>query len=213
MTIFSSTQPSLSVRVLPRFPAQVLAGSGMSITKSGNVYTFAVTSVVSSIDDLPDISTDVLLGRDTAASGPPEELTVSGGIGFTGAGGIQMDANQRIKDIVVILDGDGAALSTGVLADTQVNFACTIVGVTLLADQTGSVVIDIWKDTLANYPPTDTESITASAVPTISTDIVYNDTTLSGWTIDVAAGDTLRFNVDSVTDITRVAVILKTTVT
>lgn len=212
MTIFSSTQPSLSVRVLPRFPAQVIAGTGMTITKSGNVYTFAA-DVIATLSDMPDMASDRLLGRDTDGSGSPEELTVSGGLGFTAAGGIQMDSNQRIKDVVVILDGGGSELSTGVLSDTQVNFAGTIVGVTLLADQTGSIVIDIWKDVFANYPPTDADSITASAVPTISSDISYSDTTLTGWTTSIAAGDTLRYNVDSVTTVTRCAVVLKVMVT
>ena len=44
MGLFSSTQPSLRARILPRFPAQVLAGNGMSITKSGGTYTFATTT-------------------------------------------------------------------------------------------------------------------------------------------------------------------------
>lgn len=39
-----------------------------------------------------NIATDRLLGRDTAASGDPEELTVGGGIEFTGSGGIQTSA-------------------------------------------------------------------------------------------------------------------------
>jgi|SRR5215475_4492636 len=44
MALFSSTQPSLRARLLPRFPAQVLAGNAMSITKSGGTYTFAVVN-------------------------------------------------------------------------------------------------------------------------------------------------------------------------
>jgi hypothetical protein len=39
-----------------------------------------------------NMATDRLLGRDTALSGVPEELTVGGGIEFTGAGGIQTSA-------------------------------------------------------------------------------------------------------------------------
>jgi len=44
MAVFSSTQPSLRARILPRFPAQVVAGNGITITKSGGVYTFEVTN-------------------------------------------------------------------------------------------------------------------------------------------------------------------------
>ena len=44
------------------------------------------------------------------------------------------------------------SLSTGVAGDIEVPFACTLNQVTLLADTTGSIVVDIWKDTYANYP-------------------------------------------------------------
>jgi hypothetical protein len=49
VALFSSTQPSIRARILPRFPAQVLAGTGMVITKSGGVYTFAAASVPASL--------------------------------------------------------------------------------------------------------------------------------------------------------------------
>jgi hypothetical protein len=41
---------------------------------------------------MQNVGTDRLVGRDTAASGDPEELTVGGGIEFTGAGGVQTAA-------------------------------------------------------------------------------------------------------------------------
>ena len=41
---------------------------------------------------LQNLATDRLLGRDTASSGDAEELTVGGGIEFTGSGGIQSSA-------------------------------------------------------------------------------------------------------------------------
>src|SRR5262245_18801188 len=84
-------------------------------------------------------------------------------------------------------------------AAVHCDFGFTIVGWTLLADQSGSLVVDIWKDTYANYPPTGADSITASAKPTISTATKAQSGTLTGWTTSVSAGDVLRFNVDSVT--------------
>lgn len=41
---------------------------------------------------MQNIATDRLLGRDTAATGDVEELSVSGGVEFTGSGGIQTSA-------------------------------------------------------------------------------------------------------------------------
>lgn len=116
-----------------------------------------------------------------------------------------------VQDIIFVIDGGGATITTGVKGDLRVDFACTIVAATLLADQSGSIVVNVWKDTLANYPPVVGDKITASAPPTITTATNSTDTTLTGWTTSITAGDTLRFNVDSVTTIQRVALVLKVT--
>lgn len=116
-------------------------------------------------------------------------------------------------NVNVIFDGGGAVLTTGIKADVTIPFACTITGVTVLANTGGSLVIDIWKDTYANYPPTVADTITASAKPTLSTAMKYSDTTLTGWTVAVAAGDTLRFNIDSVSTISRALISLNLTKT
>lgn len=109
-----------------------------------------------------------------------------------------------------IVDAAGGVIQTGVAGDVgPFDFAGTISAVTLLADQSGSIVFDIWKDSYANFPPTVADTITASAKPTISTATKSQDTTLTGWTTAIAVGDILRFNVDSVTTITRVTLALK----
>lgn len=111
--------------------------------------------------------------------------------------------------VTFIIDGGGSAITTGVKGDLMIPFACNIESVALLADQSGSIVIDIWKDTYGNYPATVADTITASAKPTLSTATKYSDSTLTGWTKAIAAGDTLRFNVDSVATVTRVTLSLK----
>ncbi len=113
--------------------------------------------------------------------------------------------------IVFIIDGGGSAITTGIKGDLVVDFPCTIKSVTMLADQSGSIVVDIWKDTYANFPPIDGDSITSSAVPTISGATKSQDATLTGWTTSIAAGDILRFNVDSVATIERLTITLKVT--
>src|SRR5262249_26063336 len=113
--------------------------------------------------------------------------------------------------IEFVIEGGGSTITTGVKGDLEIPFACTINRVTLLADHSGSIVIDIWKDTYANYPPTVADTITASAKPTISSATKAQAATLTGWTTGVAAGDVLRFNVDSVTSIQRVTISLRIT--
>jgi len=115
--------------------------------------------------------------------------------------------------ITFVVDGGGSAITTGVKGDLMIPFDCTIRSATLLADQSGSIVIDIWKDTYANYPPTDADSITASAPPTISSATKSQDTTLTGWTKTISKGETIRINVDSITTIQRVTLVLEVTKT
>ena len=111
--------------------------------------------------------------------------------------------------LTFIIDGGGSAITTGQKGHLEIPFACTISRVTMLADKSGSIVVDIWKDTYANFPPTDADSITASAPPTISSAQKSQDSTLTGWTKSISSGAILAFNVDSCATITRVTISLK----
>lgn len=109
-----------------------------------------------------------------------------------------------------IIDGGGSTITTGVKGDLgPIPFNCTILEATLLADVSGSIVVNVWKDTYANFPPTVADKITASAPPTISSADKSTDSTLTGWTTTIDAGDILRFNVDSVSTIGRCVLVLK----
>ncbi len=111
--------------------------------------------------------------------------------------------------LTFVIDGGGEVITTGQKGHLKIPFACTIKQVTMLADQSGSIVVDIWKDTYANFPPTDADSITASAPPTISSSQKSQDSTLTGWTKSISSGAILAFNVDSCATITRVTISLK----
>lgn len=101
------------------------------------------------------------------------------------------------------LNGGGVQLATGIQrTDLVVPFDCTITKVEATADQSGSMAVEIWRDTYANYPPTSADKISASAPVTISSAVKSSDATLTGWTKTLTQGDRLRFNVNSVTAIT-----------
>jgi hypothetical protein len=142
-------------------------------------------------------------------------LPISTGVSGLGTGVATMLASSTgaVVSISFLVDGAGATITTGIKGDLQIPFACTISTWTLLADQSGSLVVNIWKDTYANYPPTVADKITASAPPTISSSTKGQSSTLTGWTTTISAGDTLRFNVDSVTTIQRVTLALTVTKT
>jgi hypothetical protein len=126
------------------------------------------------------------------------------------------DLSLSLGDVVASFDIDGRSIftgtlmpiTTGVRADIRFPFACKITGIALAVDQVGSVVMDIWKTTLASFPPTVSNSICGAAKPTISMAASSIDTTLAGWTTTVAAGDCLRFNIDSASGVSRISVTL-----
>jgi hypothetical protein len=124
------------------------------------------------------------------------------------------DVVENVKSILptgisIVIDGGGAEVTTGSKRPVVVPAKCDISSVSLLADQTGSMVVDIWKDTYANYPPTDADSITSATPLTISSNIKATDSTLSGWTTALDDGDILLPNVDSCTTITWAVLYIK----
>ena len=113
----------------------------------------------------------------------------------------------NIGTVGIVIDGAGSVLSTGSKGYIQVEYAGTIVGWTLLADQAGSAQITVKKSTYSGFPTT--ASIVASAPPNLSSAQKNTSTALTGWTAAIAAGDVLEFNLDSATTVTRLVLELK----
>lgn len=141
-------------------------------------------------------------------TGTSGHVTVSNGSGVSGNPTIDIDSALLTDVRQFVIDGGGSAITTGVKGDLYFPFACTVTSVILLADQVGSLVLDLWKDTYSNYPPTVADSMTASAKPTLSSAIKSQDSTLTGWSPSITAGTTIRINVDSATTVTRATVVL-----
>lgn len=112
------------------------------------------------------------------------------------------------------IDGGGSAITTGLQkAYVVVPYNCTITGWQLFADQSGSIVIDVWKDTYGNFPPTIADTITGSEKPTLSSVRLNQDVSLTTWTTSLTEGDVLFFNVDSATTVTAVSLVIYVTKT
>jgi len=82
-----------------------------------------------------------------------------------------------------------------------VPFNCTIVSMTLLADQTGSIELDIWVVPFNQFPPSSANSIVAADYPTLTNQQSMQDNTLTGWTKALVAGDVIAFVIKSVSGI------------
>lgn len=136
----------------------------------------------------------------------------AGGIGGGGGGSGTIAMN-------FVIDGGTAAITTGSKGMVRVPVAATLVEVALLADQSGSIVVDIRRTPYADYQP-GTHPVSGDSIiggsgtkPTISSTYKSSDTTFTSWadtTLD--AGDILEFYVDSATTIRKVTVYMKVTI-
>ena len=96
---------------------------------------------------------------------------------------------------------NGIALANGQTAYVSVPFSCTISAWSLMID-TGTITVDVWKVANGTAVPTVTNTITASALPAISTGTAKQSTTLTGWTTSVSANDIFGFYINAVSGAT-----------
>lgn len=120
------------------------------------------------------------------------------------------DRNSR--QITAIIGGAGEAIvASTATPPIRIPYSGTITAWRVTADASSSCVIDVWKDTYANYPPTVADTITGSEKPTLSSSTKNEDTSLTTWTTSVTAGDYVTFSVDSCSTATKVTVALSVT--
>ena len=105
--------------------------------------------------------------------------------------------NQHVPSAAVaFFDGGGSDIP----ANKQVSVYCPVAGTVTIASlrspQTGSVTVTVARATFANFP-----TFTQLGTVALSSANKIDDTTLSGWTTAVSAGDTIRFTVSGNTGI------------
>lgn len=159
------------------------------------------TGPIGSTTTVPVITIDAK-GRVTALT----SATIAAGI----------TANQKIGEIAAVFDGGGSVLTVGAKVRVRVAYACTITASTVLVDQSGSIAIEVRKCTYAQYDagathPVTADKISATAPPTVTSATKAQDTTLTGWTTAVSAGDIVEFVISSVTTCTWCSITLDVT--
>ena len=152
----------------------------------------------------------------TGPTGPQGVVGPQGPQGVAGVAGPQgvqgPTGPGSTKSVNFIIDGGGAAVTTGTKGYVVVDLNCTINSWTILSDSTGSVVVDVKRCTYANFPTT--TSITDADKPTLFNARKNQNNTLSSWTsVSIVSGDILEFVVDSASTATRVTIDLKLTAT
>lgn len=106
-----------------------------------------------------------------------------------------------IRRVNVVFGGSGMEIPDNDYRDVEFP-TCTIKEARILADQSGSISIELWKDSYANFAPTVADLIDTFS---ISSAIKSEETGLS---LSVAAGSIIRFIVTSCTTITQVTLAL-----
>lgn len=110
--------------------------------------------------------------------------------------GLKFETQQVV--VPFIIDGGGQAITAGIKGDFEIPFAGVVTAVRTVADQTGSIVLDLWKDTFAHFPPVVGDSmIPTGTKPTLSNEVTDEVTSFTGWLPTVAAGDWIRVNAEA----------------
>ncbi len=171
------------------------------------------TALDAKITAFADPNADRIVFWDDSA-GAFAALTPGTGLSITTT---SINAVSPVGSIPWVIDGGGAVIATGVSGFIQIPFACTLTGWTILSIDTaatvGAIVIDIWKNTYTNFPPTNSDSITNGHEPLVTASANKNtDADISDWTsVAIAAGDVIGYNVDSVAGFTKVLISLNYT--
>lgn len=120
---------------------------------------------------------------------------------------ISASLNTRIsatgkKTIGFTVDGGGAPPAVGTYTSIVSPFSGTITSWTIVADISGSVILDVWKAN--NVKPTNANSITDANKPTLSSQDFATSTNLTNWTTSVAIGDVFTIEVEGISGCNRV---------
>jgi hypothetical protein len=131
----------------------------------------------------------------------------NGGTGASTAAAARTALGLNEFVIPFLIDGGGSVITTGIKGWVEIPAACTITGWTILADQSGSIVVDVKRSTYGDYPTT--VSLAGSEKPTLVAVQKNQDLALGTWTTAVVARDILECVVDSASTVTRVSVNLR----
>lgn len=178
------------------------SGSQVATIAANAVGNTEIANDSVSFSKIQNITTDTLLGRDTAGTGDVEEIAVSSGVEFTSGPGLRVTERVRTHTIGITIDGGGSVITPGTKGYRSFMASGTIVRWRIMADVAGDIEFDIFKDAYAGWIPS--TSIVGSSPPEMTATTLNEDTTLSGWSTGINAGDIFKFDVVSVTNITRV---------
>ncbi|MDQ3541400.1 MAG: hypothetical protein M3440_11995 [Chloroflexota bacterium] len=183
--------------------------NGTGLTSAEKTTITNDTTALKAVTYITQTASSTLSAEQALSTLPTGLVKVTTGTGvLSTAAAADLPAHNHTGVVVAasfLIDGGGSTITTGVKGDLEIPFSCTITNVRMFADQTGSIIVDIWKDTYANYPPTSGDIV---LTPSIASS---NKSSTNPLAVTAAAGDILRFSVASVTTIQRVTISLTMT--
>ncbi len=124
--------------------ASIAGTDGQVLRVSGTTLAFGTIATAGLADNsitfakFQQITTDRLLGRDTAGTGNVEEISLDDTLEFTGSGGIQRAALSG--DITAVAGSNTTAITAGVIVNADIN-ASALIDLSKLATQAALTVV------------------------------------------------------------------------
>ena len=184
----------------------VFASAGSSLAYTADASSVTITPALGASVTIP-AATDTVAGMLDAA----RAATIDG-LPAAALSGSYTDLTgqpDRTAIIGTIFDGGGSAIVAPFTRYYYIPFDAIITGWALMADQTGSIAVDIWKVPSASFPPLVGNSITGGNAPSLSgAASAFQTTAPAGWTTQINAGDCLGLRVVSATTVQVVSFVL-----
>lgn len=152
-----------------------------------------------------DLKADITSLATVATTGAYSDLSGTPSLAAVATSGAYSDltGTPTAKRIVgMTFDGGGSPPTAGSVGYLVCGFTGVIDQWAIVADASGSAVVDVWK--AAGSIPTNANTIAGTEKPTLSSQQLNNDTSLSTWTTPVTTGDVFAFELESVATCTRV---------
>jgi hypothetical protein len=169
----------------------VMSAANSAYAAQNTTYTYAANTVMSAANS-------AFLAQNTTYTFAANNVRLIANTAFTRANSISIN---------YVIDGSGEVITPGQKGYLEIPFACTVDQWTILLDQTGSIAIEVWADTYANFPPTNADSINVAPY-TVNSGIKNTGSTDAATSIFVA-GEILAYNVVSATTTTRATIALR----
>jgi hypothetical protein len=167
------------------------AGSNSTTIANNAVTTVKIADDQVTFAKMQNIATDRLLGRDTAASGDPEELTVGGGVEFTGTGGIQRSA--LTGDVTATAGSNSTTIANNAVTDAKIRDSAALSVIGRASNTTGDPAdivaanaSEVLQRSVSNtliFGPVDTGSLRDGSVTLDKMDSITTDSLLGRDTV------------------------------